>query len=676
MRAKKKINGEALQQNESLMAATLESTADGLLAAGEEPRRDRETGKLLTGEMAVIAAAQLYQELKETETSLRESESRFRAIFEKAAVGVAEIEMGTGRFLTVNRWFCELVGRTKEELLATTFQAITHPEDLHRHEAKMALLVAGKIGSYELEKRYIRKDGVIICVNLTISPLWKPEEAPTRNLIVVQDVTERRRIQEENERRARQLTVLYETSVELTAELNLNALLQTIVQHAMTLIGGESCNLYIYKAELDQIERVAIAGKELMFAGKRRHRGDGVLGQVWATGAPLLINDYHAWPGRKKEYDHFPSRALVAVPVLLGGEFLGVLNILAYAPHRFTEADVDVLAMFATQAAIAIRNARLHDHMKKELAERKRAEEALRESEERYRTLVDNASDIVFKTDNTGHFTFVNPAGIRIVGYTEKEVIGRHYPTLIRPDMREEAIRFFGIQFVKGLENTYSEYPVITKEGGEIWLGQNTKLIVQDGHVEGFQAMARDITALKRAEQALKDSEQRYRELSMIDDLTQLYNSRHFYVQLKSETERSNRYGQPLTLLLLDLDNFKAFNDAYGHVEGDQVLSRLGQVVKRCLRETDSAYRYGGEEFTILLPMTTSGEGVVTAERIRTEFRKEVFSPASGQEVHMTVSIGCAQYRTKEEMKAFVHRVDQWMYQGKKNGKDRVCSAS
>jgi diguanylate cyclase (GGDEF)-like protein len=171
----------------------------------------------------------------------------------------------------------------------------------------------------------------------------------------------------------------------------------------------------------------------------------------------------------------------------------------------------------------------------------------------------------------------------------------------------------------------------------------------------------------------LQKSEQRYRELSIVDDLTQLSNSRYFYVQLKSETERSNRHGHPLTLLLLDLDNFKAFNDSYGHVEGDQVLSRLGLVIKRCLRETDSAYRYGGEEFTILLPMTRGGEGVVTAERIRTEFQKETFSPAPGQEAHMTVSVGLAQYKTKEEMKAFVHRVDQLMYHGKKNGKDRVC---
>jgi diguanylate cyclase (GGDEF)-like protein len=180
----------------------------------------------------------------------------------------------------------------------------------------------------------------------------------------------------------------------------------------------------------------------------------------------------------------------------------------------------------------------------------------------------------------------------------------------------------------------------------------------------------------RRIEEALRDSENRYRELSIIDDLTQLYNSRHFYFQLKIELDRSNRYEQPLTLLLLDLDNFKAFNDAYGHVEGDQVLLRLGQVVKRCLRETDFAYRYGGEEFTILLPMTTSADGAVTAERIRTEFKKELFSPAPGQDVHVTVSIGIAQYKTQEEMKAFVHRVDQLMYQGKKNGKDRVCSES
>jgi diguanylate cyclase (GGDEF)-like protein len=177
-------------------------------------------------------------------------------------------------------------------------------------------------------------------------------------------------------------------------------------------------------------------------------------------------------------------------------------------------------------------------------------------------------------------------------------------------------------------------------------------------------------------EEALRDSEKRFRELSIIDELTQLYNSRHFYFQLKIELDRSNRYQQPLTLLILDLDNFKEFNDAYGHVEGDQVLRRLGQVLKRSIRNTDFAFRYGGEEFTILMPMTTSANGSVMAERIRTEFKKEKFSPETGKDVHMTVSIGLAQFKLQEDMKDFVRRVDQLMYQAKKNGKDRICSES
>jgi len=121
------------------------------------------------------------------------------------------------------------------------------------------------------------------------------------------------------------------------------------------------------------------------------------------------------------------------------------------------------------------------------------------------------------------------------------------------------------------------------------------------------------------------------RELSIIDDLTQLYNSRHFHQQLKNGDRSGRPLRTALTLLLLDLDDFKQFNDAYGHIEGDRVLSRLGQVVKRCLRQTDSAYRYGGEEFTIMLPMTTSKDGAVTAERIRAELKEEIFSPVSGK---------------------------------------------
>ena len=158
-----------------------------------------------------IDNAQLFINLKTTENWLRESEVRFRAMVEQAAVGVAEIDRVTDRFLTVNRRFCEMVGRTEQEMLASTFQEITHPEDLHIHDDKMALLLSGKIGYYSLEKRYLRKDGALIWVDITVSPLWKQGETPGRYITVVQDITERRRMEEEmREMSLRdQLTELY-----------------------------------------------------------------------------------------------------------------------------------------------------------------------------------------------------------------------------------------------------------------------------------------------------------------------------------------------------------------------------------------------------------------------------------------------------------------------------------
>ncbi|MBE0556778.1 MAG: PAS domain S-box protein, partial [Proteobacteria bacterium] len=241
-----------------------------------------------------------------------------------------------GRFLTVNRRLCEMVGRTEEELLATTFSAITHPEDLHLHEDKTALLLAGKIGNYGLEKRYVRKDGAIIWVNITVSPLWRQGERPGRNMIVVEDITGRRLMQEENERRSRQLALLHETSVELTAELNLNELLHSIALRALELIGGRYCNCYLYRPKEDKMERVAVAGEELFPMKTLQERGAGFVGYIWATGAPLIIDDYRSWKDRKRDYDSFPSRALVGAPIRWGEEFLGVIDIMSYAPHRYT----------------------------------------------------------------------------------------------------------------------------------------------------------------------------------------------------------------------------------------------------------------------------------------------------------------------------------------------------
>jgi diguanylate cyclase (GGDEF)-like protein/PAS domain S-box-containing protein len=303
---------------------------------------------------------------------------------------------------------------------------------------------------------------------------------------------------------------------------------------------------------------------------------------------------------------------------------------------------------------------------------RKKFEEALLKSEEKYRKILENIEDGYYEVDLAGNYTFYNNSLCKMFGYVTNELIGVNYRNYVDPKEAKKVFKEFNKVFTSGKPAKAFDWVVIKKDGTKCHIDTSISLLTERNKVIGFQGIVRDITESKQAEKALKESEKRYRELSIIDDLTQLYNSRHFYNQLKMEIDRVNRYEAPMSLILLDIDNFKDFNDTYGHIEGDQVLMRLGQVIKRCLRKTDSAYRYGGEEFMILLPVTICEDGVITAERISAEFKKENFSPVSGKNIHITVSIGVGHYKLQEEMKAFVNRVDNLMYQAKKNGKDRI----
>ncbi len=167
---------------------------------------------------------------------------------------------------------------------------------------------------------------------------------------------------------------------------------------------------------------------------------------------------------------------------------------------------------------------------------------------------------------------------------------------------------------------------------------------------------------------------EKLQRLAITDGLTKLYNSRSFYSQLELEVDRFNRYGHPLALLLLDIDYFKKYNDAYGHLEGDKVLVRFSQIIKSCLRANDSAYRYGGEEFTVILPETGAEEALTVAQRIRANLEEEVFSPENGGNVTVTISIGVTEYHAKEELATFIQRADKAMYHSKQNGRNRVST--
>jgi diguanylate cyclase (GGDEF)-like protein len=155
---------------------------------------------------------------------------------------------------------------------------------------------------------------------------------------------------------------------------------------------------------------------------------------------------------------------------------------------------------------------------------------------------------------------------------------------------------------------------------------------------------------------------ERLKKLSIRDPLTELYNSRHFYTQLDDEIQRSERYLHPLSLIFIDIDNFKAINDTYGHMVGDQALLLIATKMQTSLRSQDTAYRFAGDEFTIILPETTSDNAKFVADRIRSEMEKDSLVILEQEIAKITLSLGIAEHQRNEKREQFVHRADVTMY--------------
>ena len=283
------------------------------------------------------------------------------------------------------------------------------------------------------------------------------------------------------------------------------------------------------------------------------------------------------------------------------------------------------------------------------------------EQEQRLLAATFDISQAIFITDVTGTIQRVNATFTQVTGFSEQEAVGAN-PRILNSGLQD--LSFYEEMFRSVREHGYWEGEVWNRrKSGEIFPLHETITAIRDGNgeIEHYIAVFHDISHQKELEAALEHQ-------AFYDPLTHAANRGYFEALMDQEASRSQRYGHPSSLVMLDIDHFKAINDTWGHDVGDEVLRTLVQVLERRLREADVLCRWGGEEFMVLLPDTAAPRAVQLAELLRAEVERAAF-PRVRQ---VTVSLGVSGYRPDEPVKDWIKRADDAMYTAKQEGRNRV----
>ncbi len=278
---------------------------------------------------------------------------------------------------------------------------------------------------------------------------------------------------------------------------------------------------------------------------------------------------------------------------------------------------------------------------------------------------VDRATDCLYWIASDGRFQFVNDTACRFLGYSREQLltfslmdIDPYFPAEAWPEQWQQ-LKHDGSIKLEAIHRT--------KDGREIPVEIAANYLVFEG-LEYNCAFVRDISERKTLQRELERQ-------ARIDYLTGIANRRYFIEQGEAELARSDRYGNQLSVFMLDLDHFKAVNDQHGHSVGDQVLQKLGSIFMETLREIDIPGRLGGEEFAVLLPETDADRAMDVAERLRSVIADTPIHLDSGRVLHFTASIGIATLNgRKTSIGALLSMADKALYQAKQSGRNKVCS--
>ncbi|MCI0714470.1 MAG: PAS domain S-box protein [Chloroflexi bacterium] len=381
----------------------------------------------------------------------------------------------------------------KEDLNGSSFQSLVHPDDWVRLSAAMSanngapidFRVVSTSGKHHwLQGSFHPKDSERYLIAHVIT-------GPLSSLNV--DIADIERTRRELEETIQRDQLLYRTSQALLGASDLEPALQIISTGVVELLRSDRASINIFDPTTREFVHQVVAGSEDPVSREidKNTFWDGIGGWVVKEGEPTLSSKEKPDPRETQEVQLRRRQAqvgsLALSPIRVNDEIVGIIGAANGVNERdFTQEDLDLLTIIGTQTGIVL--------------EKLLAVQKLQQSEENYRQLVENATEIVFRADKDGNITYVNQVVERITGYAVTEIVGQDYSKFIRPDHRD-TFHQAAISSIKARhEELYSEYPLLTKGQDTVWIGQNLRLYYQDGHFVGTQGVARDITQRKTAE--------------------------------------------------------------------------------------------------------------------------------------------------------------------------------
>jgi len=402
----------------------------------------------------VACVLQDITERKRTKEALEGSEKRFRAVYERSPVGIALVDKESGHFLDVNLKFCDILGRSEEEVLKLDFQSVTHPDDLAKSLARRKDFAEGKSAVFELEKRYCRPDGAEVWAHVNVAPMWREQEPHEVYLVMVQDITERKQTENvlrESEDRYRDLV---ENSQDLVCTHDLEGKFLSVNPAPARMLGYEV-------AELMKMPMRDFVAPEA------REQFDAYLERIKTTGADQGLLCVLARNGERKiwEYKNTLRTEGVAFPIVRG--------------------------------------------MARDITERKRAESALRSSERRYRMLFEKTVAGVGIISMEGQVIDCNDAWAHMFGHDRAtECRGRQIAECY-PDPAERELLMCELKRSGAFFNR--ELQLRRADGTQFWVLLNSVLLTEGQNPPLIQSTVLDITERKKAEDALRRREEDYR---------------------------------------------------------------------------------------------------------------------------------------------------------------------